>query len=129
MTCLATTVSGGGTYVRSGPATGYLAPPYDVVRGRFSLHVGPWRVKNRLSQKIPWYVRENANAGPSITMTGVRLTPLPARTFRQVFPSGGSGYPQGVVYPSIISPPTSGCWRLTMRSGRVNARFVVLVRK
>jgi hypothetical protein len=128
-TCLATPVkTGDGVYVRSGPITGYITPPYDVVRGRFSLHVGPWRVKNSLSQKIPWFVRDGVDSGPAISMTGVRLSPLPARTFRQVFPSAGSGYQQGAVYPSNISPPAAGCWRLTMRTGSVTARFVVLVR-
>jgi hypothetical protein len=126
--CLATPVQNlsASTVVRSGPITGYIVPGYDVVRGRFSLHVGPWRVKDSLTQKIPWWVRDGAGAGPSIVMTGTRLSPLPVKTFEQTFV--GAISPQGV-YPSIISPPSAGCWRLTMRTGRVTASFVVLVRK
>jgi hypothetical protein len=130
--CLATrvqTLATGSVIVRSGPITGYLTQAYDVVSGRFSLHVGPWRVTDRLSQKIPWFVRANAGAGPSIVMTATRLAPLPTTTFKSTFPTGGSGYPQGMVFPSNINPPSAGCWRLTMRTGRVTAGFVVLVRK
>jgi hypothetical protein len=132
VSCLATPVrtsQTGSPFVRSGPITGYVTAGYDVVGGRFSLHVGPWRVKDDLTQKIPWYVRANAGAGASIVMTAVRLAPLPARRFRQTFQTGGSGYPQGVVFPSIINPPSPGCWRLTMRTGEVTASFVALVRK
>ncbi len=132
VTCLATpvrTLSDGSVVVRSGPITGYITPGYDVVRGRFSLHVGPWRVKDSLSQKIPWYIRADAAGGSAIVMIATRLRPLPKRTFQQTFQTGGSGYPQGTVYPSNIEPPSAGCWRLTMRAGHVTAGFIALVRK
>jgi hypothetical protein len=115
----------GSTIVRSGPITGYLVKQYDVVRGRFSLHVGGERVKGGLSQKIPWWVREGSGAGPEIVLTGTRLSPLPAQTFRQVFRAAMSPTD---VYPSNIEPPSAGCWRLTMRTGRITVRFVALVR-
>jgi hypothetical protein len=130
--CLATpvqTLSNGSVVVRSGPVTGYISSGYDVVRGRFSLHVGGWRVKDSLSQKIPWYVRDGAGATGAIAMTATRLSPLPRATFRQTFTTGGGGYPQGTVFPSNIEPPSAGCWRLTMRTGPIAVSFVALVRK
>jgi hypothetical protein len=132
VTCLATpvrTLPNGAAVVRSGPITGYIHPGYDVVRGRFSLHVGPWRVKDDLTQKIPWYVRADADGGAAIVMTATRLAPLPRQRFRQTFATGGSGYVEGTVYPSNIEPPSAGCWRLTMRTGSVNVTFTALVRK
>jgi hypothetical protein len=129
-TCLATPVhtlpNSGLVVVRSGPITGGITASYDVVGGRFSLHVGPWRVKDSLTQKIPWFVRDVAHAGPTLELTAVRLAPLPARTFRQTFTAASS---PSDVYPSIISPPSAGCWRLTMRTGSITVAFVALVRK
>jgi hypothetical protein len=126
--CLATPVQtlkhSGSTIVRSGPITGGIVSTYDVVGGRFSLHVGPWRVKDGLTQKIPWWVRSDKR-GPELVLTAVRLAPAPAETFRQVFPAATS---PDDVYPSIIDPPSAGCWRLTMRTGSIKVVFVALVR-
>jgi hypothetical protein len=52
--CAATPVRG--NVVKAGVFTGYIAPRYDVVGGRFRLHVGEYRDSAiGLSQKIPWY--------------------------------------------------------------------------
>jgi hypothetical protein len=53
--CLATPVHG--NVVRAGPFVGYVVPLYDVVNGRFRLHVGEYRnPATGLSQKIPWFI-------------------------------------------------------------------------
>jgi hypothetical protein len=127
-TCLATPVhtAGGSSVVRSGPISGALSGDYDIVKGRFSLHVGPWRVKNSLTQKIPWFVRDDAPAGPELVVSGLRLTPQPHLRFEQTFPAA---LDPADVYPSTISPPGVGCWRLTLRTGEVNVQLTALVRK
>lgn len=94
--------------VKVGPFTGLIAPQYDVVNGRFRLHVGPYREKTTgLSQKIPWFVHhvERARVGNSLVVAGTRLFPPPARTFKQTFPGAGGGR---AVFPSNISPPSEG---------------------
>ncbi len=112
--------------VRAGPVVGYVTG-YDVVRGRFSLRVGPLRAAG-LSQKIPWYVRTDQPVGSTLLVQGVRLRPAPVRTFAEEWSTGGV-FPQGHVYPSIPSPPATGCWRLTLSTGSVSVRFFALVRK
>ncbi len=127
--CLATPIQtvDGQQVARSGAITGYITPAYDIGNGRFALHVGGWRVRNKLTQKIPWYIRPHADSDGLLLLTATRLSPRPKKTFRQKFTSTGT-YPLGIVYPSIISPPSVGCWRLSMRSGAVRGSFVVLVR-
>jgi hypothetical protein len=104
---------------------------YDVVDGRFRLHVGGYRDKAiGLTQKIPWFVPMRAGTVRRLLVTGTRLSPS-RRTFRQGL--ARAGYPgqeqeRRYVYPSNISPPAAGCWRLRFQSGRVDARVVVLVR-
>lgn len=127
--CAAQPVSG--EVVKVGPFRGMLSRQYDVVDGRFRLHVGHYRDKTiGLTQKIPWFVAMRAGTSPQLVVTGKRLSPSP-RTFRQRL--GRAGYPgqdqeRRYVYPSIISPPAPGCWRLRFRSGKVDARVIVLVR-
>ena len=81
----------------------------------------------KLTQKIPWYIRPHADSNGLLLLTATRLSPRPKKTFRKRFTSAGT-YPLGIVYPSIISPPSAGCWRLSMRSGAVRGSFLVLVR-
>jgi hypothetical protein len=33
------------------------------------------------------------------------------------------------VYPSIIAPPSSGCWRLTLSAGDLGGTVTALVRR
>ena len=123
--CLATPVHG--EVVRAGPFTGYVSPGYDVVDGRFRLHVGPYRVPGGLTQKIPWFVPLRYHVGDSLVVTGRRLG-APARTFRQTFARAYSPDSSNKhVFPSIISPPSAGCCRLSFRSGRVTGVLTALV--
>jgi hypothetical protein len=124
-TCLATPVHDG--KVQAGPSVGYVTVGYDVVRGRFRLHVGPYRVPNALTQKIPWFVPLRYRVGDTLVVTGRRVG-APARTFRQTFARAYSpDSPNKHVFPSIISPPSAGCWRLTFRSGAVTGTLTALV--
>lgn len=124
--CLANPVRNG--KVKVGPFVGLIAPEYDVVNGRFRLHVGFYRDRTTgLSQKIPWFVAfdDRARVGNTLIVTGKRLFPAPARTFKQKFYGAGGG---NAGFPTNISPPASGCWRLTFKSGRVSPSLTVLVR-
>ena len=115
------------TVVRAGPFTGVLMREYDVVDGRFSLHVGGYRIGNGLSSKIAWELPPRTPVAESLVVTGRRIT-RPSRTFRQEFAlasADGIDYP---FFPSIISPPTAGCWRLTFTSGKTRGALTVLVR-
>jgi hypothetical protein len=123
--CLAAPVDG--NRVHAGPFTGLITPEYDVVGGRFRLHVGDYRDRaTGLSQKIPWLLPEKYSVGASLAVVGRRLAP-PRGTFtdslQQV--SSGSG---SRVFPSSFSPPRAGCWRLTFKTGRTTGSLVVLVR-
>jgi hypothetical protein len=124
-TCPATRVQevGRNTVVRAGPFVGYIVPRYDVVDGRFRLHVGPLRDPTTgLSQKIPWFVRGRPRTTQSLVVTGTRVSPRPQRKFRQTFRSSSRRF-----WPTIISPPLAGCWRLQLRSGDVTASLTVVV--
>jgi hypothetical protein len=128
VSCAATPVDGGS--VRSGPLTGLILRRYDVIDGRFRLHVGYYRDRSAgLSQKIPWFVRFGASAGRSLRLKGTRLGPR-RRTFSQVFRRADGGDADGrSIFPSIIRPPTTGCWRLEFTTGKTTARLTALVRR
>jgi hypothetical protein len=124
--CAATPVRS--NVVKAGVFTGYVVPAYDVVGGRFRLHVGDYRNRaTGLSQKIPWFAPVASGANGDLIVTWTRLSPLPSRRFTVMAPTGGI-FPQGYVYPTSFSPPTPGCWRLTFRSGKATGRLTVLVR-
>jgi hypothetical protein len=125
MTCLATRVQG--NVVHAGPFTGGITPGYDVVNGRFRLHVDGYRVPHALTQKIPWFVSHRYQVGDVLIVNGRRLG-TQARVFRQSFARAYSpDSPNQHVFPSIIAPPAAGCWQLTFRSGRVTGTLIALV--
>ena len=122
--CLGTPVQG--NTVKAGPFTGYVVPAYDSVGGRFSLRVGGMRTAT-LSSKIPWFVPFRYKVSDSVVISG-RRAHAPARAFRQTEALASAGDSRGWVFPSIIEPPTVGCWRLTFRSGEAVGTLTVLVR-
>ena len=123
--CLAKTVDG--DKVRAGPFTGFIAPQYDVVDGRFRLHVGGFRDRaTGLSQKIPWYLPHSYRVGTFLFVHGQRLSP-PGAAFTQRLAEGGSPDPAQHVFPSILRPPSAGCWRLSFRTRYVRGYLVVRV--
>jgi hypothetical protein len=124
--CLAASLDG--NRVHAGPFTGFISPKYDVVEGRFRLHVGEYRDRTTgLSQKIPWFLPHAYRVGGSLIVRGTRLAP-PGRTFSESLQEAGSPDPDQHVFPSAFAPPASGCWKLTFKTGRVTGSLVVLVR-
>jgi hypothetical protein len=124
--CLATPVHGDA--VRAGPFTGYVAPQYDVIRGRFRLHVGEYRDRARgLSQKIPWFISRRYRIGATARVVGRRLGLVPGRFTDVLHQASSLSNPRQWVFPSAFSPPSVGCWRLTFTSGRVQGRLTVLI--
>jgi hypothetical protein len=115
----------GQPFVAAGPLTGYIAPPYDVFRGRFSLHVGPNRTPS-LSQKIPWFVKHGTRVGATLTVRGRNLA-SPGKTFRQQFNAAYGIGTTDPMFPTGISPPSPGCWQLTFATGPVSASIRVWV--
>lgn len=61
--------------------------------------------------KILWWVE--GRGATSLTVTGQRLDA--AGSFRQVIPGPSQG--RSTFFPSIITVPTSGCWRLELHAG------------
>ena len=123
--CVATPVQG--QVVRAGPFVGQIVPRYDVVGGRFRLHVGIYRDRaSGLSQKIPWFVPVKSGVGTDLTISFKRLAPLPPRRVTIRAQTGGD-FPNGRVFPTAFVPPTPGCWRITFRSGAATGSLVALV--
>ena len=118
----------GSFVVKAGPLLGGVTS-YDILRGRFSLRVGSYRTRTGLSQKIPWFPAAGTPVGDTLVVTGSALSLPRPRSFRQTFRAaqevGGS---QRTMFPSVISPPSIGCWSLTFTTGRTNASIAVLVR-
>jgi hypothetical protein len=129
--CMAAPVqqqSNGSLVVKAGPLLGGVTS-YDIVRGRFSLRVGPNRTRTGLSQKIPWFPTAGTPIGDTLVITGKALSLPRPRSFRQTFRAAqGVGGGQRMMFPSIISPPSAGCWSLTFTTGPTTASIVVFVR-
>jgi hypothetical protein len=129
--CMAAPVqqqSNGSLVVKAGPLTGAVTS-YDTVDGRFSLRVGRERTRIGLSQKIPWFPVAGTVVGDTLVVTGRALSLPRPRSFRQTFRAaqelGGS---QRTMFPSVIAPPSAGCWRLTFTTGPTTASIAVLIR-
>jgi hypothetical protein len=123
-TCRATPVHG--VYVHAGPFAGAIYPKYDVVNGSFMLHVGPWRDRSiGLSQKIPWFLPGKYRVGVFLVVRGTRLAPA-GGSFAVRLPEGGAD-PSQHVFPSNLSPPKLGCWRLSFQTRLVQGRLIVRV--
>lgn len=116
--------------MKVGPFSGQIVPQYDVVDDRFRLHVGGYRDKaTGLSQKIPWFVPMRAGSRPRLLVSGTRLSPS-RRSFRQQLRRAeyaGQAKERRYIYPSNLSPPAEGCWRLRFQSGTIDAHVTVLV--
>jgi hypothetical protein len=124
--CLATPVHG--NVVRAGPFVGYIVPQYDVVNGRFRLHVGDYRNSaTGLSQKIPWYIPRRYPVRRSVVVVGRRLGPVKGWFRNLLYGAWSPSDPNRRVFPSSFSPPSAGCWRLTFQSGSVTGKLTVLV--
>jgi hypothetical protein len=124
-TCLATPVRG--LYVHAGPFAGGIDPDYDIVNGRFRLHVGPWRDRSTgLTQKIPWFLPGKYRVGAFLFIRGKRLSPGDG-SFTWRLPEAGSPDSRQHVFPSTPSPPKAGCWRFSFQTRLVQGRLIVRV--
>jgi hypothetical protein len=124
--CLATRVDG--AKVHAGPFTGLIDPDYDVVDGRFRLHVGVYRDRGTgLYQKVLWSLPLSYRVGPALVVHGRRLAP-PRGTFTQRLAEAGSpSTPDKHYFPSTMRPPRAGCWRLSFTTGVVRGYLTVRV--
>lgn len=119
-----------GREVRAGPFTGIVVRKYDVVGGRFRLHVGEYRDRTTgLTQKIGWTLPERYKTGPLLYLIGRRLHDgANPRIFRQRFARAwATGAPGGQFFASVIVPPAPGCWRLGFRTADVKGSLRVWV--
>jgi hypothetical protein len=115
-----------GQWVRAGHFRGGIDPDYDVVIGRFRLQVGGYRDRaSGLTQKVLWEIDRKYPVDGELVVRGKRLHSK--RRFTQRLPMAGNDDPSVYVFPSIIAPPAQGCWKLTLRSGRVVGRLRVWV--
>jgi hypothetical protein len=74
----------------------------------------------RLSMKILWELHHGSVPPPLLDVLATRIDG-PGSTFQQL-PSTSSDASQ---FPSIISLPAPGCWRLTLRAGATTGHVVV----
>jgi hypothetical protein len=124
-TCAATPVQG--QYVHAGPFAGAITPDYDIVNGRFRLHVGPWRDRSTgLTQKIPWFLPARYRVGVYLVIRGRRLAPA-GGSFTARLPEAGSPDAGQHVFPSTLAPPKPGCWRLSFETRLVRGRLFARV--
>jgi hypothetical protein len=115
--CVASPVDG--SVVHAGVITGGIDPYTDVVDGRFRLRVGPWRDRaTGLTQKILWWAPSSRRAGGVLVVRGRTILGR-KKTFVQRLFEAGTEDQSRRYYPSIIKPPSAGCWRLTLKTGRL----------
>ena len=69
---------------------------------------GVWR--DGRNAKVLWWARKR---GAGVTLT------IRSGAFRMTVPSSSAGF------PSIVSLPSAGCWRLDVRTGRLRGTVVV----
>jgi hypothetical protein len=127
--CMAAPVhheNNGSLTVKVGPLVGGVTA-YDSVNGRFSLRVGSMRTRGGLSQKIPWFPEPGAKIGDTLVVTGKALSLPKPRSFTQTFRAASYGSGR-MMFPTIIAPPSTGCWMFTFKTGPTTASIAVLVR-
>lgn len=113
-----------GERVRAGPFVGLITRPYDVYDGRFQLRVGGMRDAT-LSQKIPWFLSQKHEVDSHLRIVGRQRDGN--AVFRARFAvASGDGARGRWVFPSILNPPSPGCWRLRFVTG--DARGALWVR-
>jgi hypothetical protein len=88
----------------------YRSPVFSHRMRRAVIGVGG-RAGGGGATKILWWVQGHGAA--SLMVTGQRLDA--AGSFRQTIPGPSPG--RNVFFPSIITVPTAGCWRLELQAG------------
>ena len=121
------TLSGGrwvaGSPRRSG-LVGYLFGG-EVVDGRFAVYTGGLNPGTRSSEKILWILPQRKRVGLRLAISG-RKDGSTTVTYRRRLAEASSEQTPGHLYPSILDLPVPGCWKLTLRTGKVRATVSVL---
>jgi len=118
----------GGRWVAGSPRTSGLVGALfggEVVNGRLAVYAGGVNPGTRGNEKILWIVARRKRAGPRLVISG-RRDGSTAVTYRRRFAEAGSVQVPGYNYPSILDLPVPGCWKLTLRTGKVTATVSVL---
>jgi hypothetical protein len=126
----------GGPWIRAHPVRttliGYMFGGHEV-NGRFAVYAGGEDPVSHRSQKILWILKPGARAAARLRIDGVRLALGPhgvrrvkTDRFHESFASAYSEQTPGILFPSSIDVPRAGCWRLTLGSGHISARVVVI---
>jgi hypothetical protein len=97
----------------------------EVVNGRFAVYAGGVNPGTRANEKILWIVSRRKRVGPRLVISG-RRDGSTTVTYRRRFAEAGSAQVPGYNYPSILDLPVPGCWKLTLRTGKVTATVSVL---
>ena len=121
------TLSGGrwvaGSPRRSG-LVGYLFGG-EVVDGRFAVYAGGLNPGTRSSEKILWILPQRKRVGLRLAISG-RKDGSTTVTYRRRLREASSAQTPGHLYPSILDLPVPGCWKLTLRTGKISATVSVL---
>jgi hypothetical protein len=121
------TLSGGrwvaGSPRRSG-LVGYLFGG-EVVDGRFAVYTGGLNPGTRSNEKILWILPRRKRVGLRLAISG-RRDGATTVTYRRRLSEASSAQTPGHLYPSILDLPVPGCWKLTLRTGKISATVSVL---
>lgn len=123
----------GGRWVETTPRSagliGYLWGGREV-EGRFAVYATGVNPKTHHNEKVMWLAPsdepETAKLLARLQITGRRLGVAHKQTFTHRF--GGSysaDMPGEQLFPSILRPPTAGCWKLTLQTGSLTSSIVV----
>ena len=118
----------GGRWVAGSPRTSGLVGALfggEVVNGRLAAYAGGVNPGTRANEKILWIVSRRKRVGPRLVISG-RKDGSTAVTYRRRLAEAGSAQVPGYNYPSILDLPVPGCWKLTLRTGKVTATVSVL---
>jgi hypothetical protein len=117
----------GGRWVAGSPRTsrlvGYLFGG-EVVSGRFAVYTGGLNPGTRSSEKILWILPRRKRVGSLLAISG-RKDGSTTVTYRRRLGEASSAQTPGHLYPSILDLPVSGCWKLTLRTGKISATVSV----
>jgi hypothetical protein len=95
------------------------------VNGRFAVYTGGLNPGTRTNEKILWIIAKRKRVGPRLAISG-RKDGSSLVTYRRRLAEAGSEQVPGYNYPSILDLPVPGCWKLTLRTGKVAATVSVL---
>jgi hypothetical protein len=118
----------GGRWVAGSPRTSGLVGALfggEVVNGRLAVYTGGVNPGTRTNEKILWIVAKRKRVGSRLVISGRRDGSTPV-TYRRRLAEAGSAQVPGYNYPSILDLPVPGCWKLTLRTGKVVATVSVL---